>query len=589
MPEKIKKYPPFHIPRSLRRFPATLSAIWLFTFVFTGAFMAQDNERITEKILLFLFYFGSGSFLAESLLLNRNGKKRYGIAMVLNLILSVLFWFLSRIGNPAEWEASAWITLVFRYTAAYFLICFLSGVWLCYRRLSCSLEVYLTRVFGRAVRYHLIWFLLMAGISLMVGILQILFHLSWDIHIEMQMLLFGLYYMSSFLLCFYPENIAENSDTCVKEPEDGFIGVLIKYVLSGMIIISCAIIYCYLLKILVLCEIPSNSIFRITAQLFVIGTPVCLMASSYRENYPLRRIMQMLPYLFLPFLPLQIYSIGIRLWKNGVTPMRYAAIVFLIFECIFLAGYRFRRDKLHMLLPLLAAFILAAVFLPFVNMNTLSCFSQKAAVNRFLALPEEEQTKIARIQNHDNDASLTPEQDEHYRQLRDRYGGAYSFLRYDYLGRQYLDTLSESDTQRLDALLSYNDYDTDPFSTHYHTSASTDKIPVEGYRYCYPVEAASYRDSYHDLDGVQSKRDFLANYPLLSDQKPGFTIDLGGLFTYYMEQADSNGIIGDAFATQQLYETDENHVLYLETISFTYDSEANYFIDFRMDGYLLEK
>ena len=67
MPEKIKKYPPFHIPRSLRRFPATLSAIWLFTFVFTGAFMAQDNERITEKILLFLFYFGSGSFLAESL------------------------------------------------------------------------------------------------------------------------------------------------------------------------------------------------------------------------------------------------------------------------------------------------------------------------------------------------------------------------------------------------------------------------------------------------------------------------------------------------------------------------------------------
>ncbi len=589
MTEKSKNPLPIRIPLSLRRFPATLGAIWLFTFVVTGAFIVEDDKQIVEKILLFLFYFGSGSFLIEAFFLNHDHKKQYAVAMGLNLLLSTLFWYFSRIGNPTDWETPAWSTLVFRHTAAYFLICFLAGVWLCYRQLSCSLEVYLTRVFGRAIRYHLTWFLLMAGASLITGILQILFHLPWDISIEIQMLLFGLYYMSSFLLSFYPENTAENSESCANEPEDGFTGLLIKYVLSGMVIISCAIIYCYLLKILVLREIPSNAIFRITGQFFVMGTPVCLMTSCYREHNPLRRIMQITPYLFLPFLPLQIYSIGIRLWQNGVTPLRYAAVVFLIFECIFLAVYRFRRTKLHMLLPLLASFILIAVFAPFVNMNALSCLSQQSAVERFLALPAEEQTLIVRMQNGSSAASLPPEQADRCRRLHDRYGGAYAFLRYEYSGQKYLDTLSEADTQRLESLLSYNDYDIAATAIHYHTSASTDKISVEGYRYCYPVEAASYRDSYHDLEDIPSKQDYLAHYPLLPAQKPNFTIDLGRLFTYYMNQADSNGVIGDAFTTHQLYETDENHALYLGTISFTYDAETDCFIDFRMDGYLLER
>ncbi len=589
MTEKNKKPLPVRIPPSLRRFPATLGAIWLFTFVVTGAFIAEDDQQIVEKMLLFLFYFGSGSFLAEAFFLNRDRKKQYAAAMGLNLLLSTLSWCFSRIGNPAGWETPAWSTLVFRYTAAYFLICFLSGVWLCYRQLSCSLEVYLTRVFGRAIRYHLTWFLLMAGVSLITGILQILFGLPWDISIEVQMLLFGLYYMSSFLLSFYPQNAAQNNEPYVDEPEDGFAGLLIKYVLSGMVVITCAVIYCYLLKILVLREIPSNAIFRITGQFFVIGTPVCLMASCYREHNPLHRIMQIMPYLFLPFLPLQIYSIGIRLRQNGVTPLRYAAVVFLIFECIFLAMYRFQRSKLHILLPLLASFILIAVFAPFVNMNALSCLSQRSAVERFLALPAEEQTRIIRIQNDSGAASLPPEQADRFRQLRDRYGGAYAFLRYEYSGRKYLDTLSEADTERLEALLSYNDYDAAAAAMHYHTSASTDKISVEGYRYCYPVEAASWRDSYHDLEDIPGKQDFLAHYPLLPAQKPDFTIDLGGLFTYYMKQADSNGVIGDAFAAHQLYETDENHALYLGTISFTYDAETDCFIDFRMDGYLLER
>ncbi len=571
-----EKFSPKSLLYPFRNFPFTLGAIWLFTFILIWNlfFYTSDSElliSVPEYLLLILFYFGSGSFFIESLFLRRERNKWFYLALLVNTACSFLFFFLSHVWDLERWRANSWSTLVLRYSVCYFLIMFFSAVRLCYKSLPCSLEEYLILVFGRTVRYHLIWMVLMIGTTLVFGILDALFQTDSDLHLQSQMLIFGLYFMSSFLLSFYPQDTADNV----------LISVLIKYILSGMVIIAFGIIYLYLGKILILLEIPSNSIFRITGQLFILGMPVCLMSSFYQENNPFHPIIRYLPCFFLPFLPLQAFSIGIRILHNGITPLRYAAVFFLIFECFFFVVYFFRRPRLHDLFLLLAFLILTGGCLPFVNMNYVSYLSQKTAIDRFLALSDEEKQPILTV--HYNDS---PEDTPNW-QLNQRVHGAYSFLSYDYLGKKYLATLSEQDIEYLEALSSYADpYDP---QTHYHTSASVQQIPVEGYRYCYPFETASYRSSYEDLDTSEEKQALLASYPLLPDVKPQLTADLDTLLRSYMKQADNTGSIEVYFASHRIYKIDGEHVLYLNMLSFTYDHEADLFTSFRIEGYLLEK
>lgn len=571
-----EKFPPKSLLYPFRNFPFTLGSIWLFTFIFVWDFFFFTSDTgarimVPDYLLLILFYFGSGSFFIESLFLRREQNRWYYLALLMNALCSALFFFLSHLWEPEVWQKGSWSILVLRYSVCYFLILFLSAVRLCYKSLSCSLEEYFVLVLGRIIRYHLIWLVLIIGSTLVIGILNALFQTDSDLYLQIQMLIFGLYYMSCFLLSFYPQDAADNT----------LIRVLIQYILSGMVSIAFVIIYLYLGKILILLEIPSNSIFRITGQLFVLGMPVCLMSAFYRENNPLYSIVRYLPWLFLPFLPLQAYSIGIRILHNGITPMRYAAVAFLIFECIFFAVYFFRRARLHDLLLLLAFLILTGGCLPFLNMNYVSYLSQKAAVDHYLSLSGEEKQQIIAARYND-----TPE-DSPARQLYLRTSGAYSFLFYDYHGEKYLDSLPEQDLDSLKALTAYiSPYDPEK---HYHTSASVRQIPVEGYRYCYPVETSSYRSSYDSLESSQEKQALIASYPLFPDEEPLLTVDLDTLLRSYMEQADESGSMELYFSSHRLYETDPDHVLYLNVLSFTYNHETDLFTDFRIEGYLLEK
>lgn len=74
-----------------------------------------------------------------------------------------------------------------------------------------------------------------------MGILVELFDVDYDIFIQAQVLLFGIFYVSSLLRGVLP-----------KTGDDGpFAEVLIKYVMTGLVISAFAIIYVYILKILI--------------------------------------------------------------------------------------------------------------------------------------------------------------------------------------------------------------------------------------------------------------------------------------------------------------------------------------------------
>ena len=79
----------------------------------------------------------------------------------------------------------------------------------------------------------------------------------------------------------------------------------------------------YIIKIIVFKDMPSNQIFRILAALFILGCPIWTMVCNFKEDTIIDKINKLLPKLFIPFIILQIYSIGVRILENGITENRY--------------------------------------------------------------------------------------------------------------------------------------------------------------------------------------------------------------------------------------------------------------------------
>lgn len=542
---------------NFRNFPITLISVWLFTVILT--FSIDSDNAFWGKALLFLFYYGTGSFLIETLFLNAAKNKWFFAALAADLLPASVFLYLTVVESYRYWDSC-----MTRYSVCYFLILFLLSLYFCRKKLGCSFPDYLTRVFGRTVRYHIVYLILMVGVGIIAAVAMELFGLDYNLLIRSQMLLLGLYYMSAFLLSFYPE----------KEETSRLTAALLKYVLSVMVITAYVIIYAYLLKILITREIPSNAIFRITAGLFAAAFPVCLMVSGQPEH-TLSRIMRRLPYLFLPFLSLQGYSIGIRIFENGVTPMRYAAVAFLLFECVSLALYHFRPSAMELLLPVGAGILCVAGLFPYVNMNYVSFLNQKSVIDRYLSLPEEQCQALLSGQEEEGTAA--------------RIKGAYSYLRGDYLGARYLDSLAEESVALLDGLAENTGvYEAETDRISYGATRYTDRIDISDYSVLYPVDVHEYA---YDISSEElaDYRESLRHYPLTEGDNAAAYIDLNELFDFYRAHADGDRNFDEYLSQHFTYEISDGYTLSITLLSFTYDESQDAYYPFRVEGYLLGK
>ena len=206
-----------------------------------------------------------------------------------------------------------------------------------------------------------------------------------------------------------------------------FFAVVVRYILLPLTMIAFAIIYLYIAKIIITQEMPSNEVFRILAALFVVGLPIWTMADSFPKDNFLVRTGIKLPYIFIPFLFLQGYSIGIRIAEFGLTPRRYLCVMLMLFEILYILFYFFKKREVGVILPILAVLAIITTAVPGINVYDLSVRSQKNNFEKYAAigfknLSESEQKKMA---------------------------GAYYYLKNDSFGKKYVENI---DTEMMEAI-----------------------------------------------------------------------------------------------------------------------------------------
>ena len=381
------------IKQSCSDYRVTVIAVELFT-LYTVAGQIWDDldleytSRVTDflfkdwALLAFLALFILAAMLVESLLPYEKKQRNVKFARILGFVIgaapaTALVWGLRLKESEQIFHLSGDIVAEWceRFVVGYVLLLMIAIVYVCHKKSGVGFIEYILHVLVNFAITTVIYFVLLLGVILIILIVDSLFLSGYSsLYGYGAILVTGVYYAPA---CIMALNDLSN------EINDRISIIMIKYVLSVMTICALAIVYIYLLKILIMREIPSNEIFRIVTGLFCIGMPIWILDYFYRDDTKFMRFLQKLPYGLIPLIPVQTYALCVRIYHNGMTPSRYLGVCMIIFEIIMLFVWHFWKEKLERVLLILGAGIIVAIFIPGLNMFSVSNRWQRAFLETY--------------------------------------------------------------------------------------------------------------------------------------------------------------------------------------------------------------
>ena len=380
-----------NIKTFIKKYPITIVLILITTAL--CMFMIEDwDSKIAENAIIFVIA-GFGTFFIESTF----EKKRYKIpGMLISGIIAVIIKnILVKMGELSYAEENIQ-QIIFRILPAYLGILFLSSIYMIHKKSKLKIEKYILEITKNIFANGIIYIILNIGISIILGIIIQLFlnDTAGEIFSYFQIFLFGVYFVPSMLQAI----------VSVKDKETNkFVKSVIIYVLLPLIMVTMVIIYVYIAKIFIFNEIPSNTIYRIIATLFIFAFPIWILASNFEtENKIIGKVTKIMPIAFIPFILLEIYSIGTRIGEFGITPVRYFGIVYIIIQVIVLILNIYKnKEKLQYALIVTGVILIFTNVLPFTNYANVSKTNQSNILKKgfpedklFEELSEEEKDKI---------------------------------------------------------------------------------------------------------------------------------------------------------------------------------------------------
>ena len=536
------------------KYPCTMSAI-IFLTLLGMIYINRSSGFVPEYLMPFLGYLGAGFYFCESGFQKKLPLKAAGILASVSISILVVYFYNDYYKKDYYIPNDIWFE---RIRIAYIIVCLVLGIYYCYRRSGQLLPQYGIRVFSNLIKTHIIFNILGAG-ALMIGVIiqELFFSNSYDLNImgRMMILVIGFFYAPS---CIY--SFAEtNSRT------DTFSKILVKYVLFPLTILVFAIIYFYVLKILILRDIPSNQIFAILTGVFILSMPTWTMMEALEEENIWYRISRKLPLLFIPFILLQMYSVGVRIEQYGITPERYMGVMWILLEIIYLFIYFKIHRFAGRMLVVIAIGVIAALLIPGVNMYSVSILSQERILSQYkknTELSEEEEKEIY---------------------------GAYEYLQGVQNSEKYIDnkyTLEEI----TEIKGFYSGQDDRYYSSKINISIDSyiSNLDIKEYS---QMQVVQYDRSYGDPSPNLKKLKLTRKY----SEDEVITVNLEDIIKQYVDyglkQTDEDGYyinIDSYYMKNHQINLDEDRVLFIMYFEIEYDKETEKVEDLELTAYLFQ-
>lgn len=536
------------------KFPLTIISIFLYSMFSVMMIWTEFiSDEVFENITFFILYFVFGSFFSEAIFKKLDLKKI--ISYSISAIISIVFVTLQNLDIDMK--------ILWKILVCYVITLGISSIYILFKKSKKDINEYLLKLCVNIEQVTIIYGVLAIGIAIISSIFTYLILDKWEykLLLSLEILLLGFFYIPRIMYCFVD----------MEEEVNKFFKGLVKYVLTSLVIIAFVIIYMYIIKILILRNMPKNQIFRILSALFIIGMPIWTMMQYYKDESIWYKLSLKLPIAFIPFIFLQIYTIGIRISENGITPSRYMCVALIVFEIIYVLIYILKKEKVGVLLLVGNVIIIVSLLIPVINMFKVSDMSQA------------------------NKLRIFKEKDDYTDDEKKKIYGAYKYLEFSEDGKKYInDILTESDIKEI---RSYNTSSYNNSSIVYISSRlSNSNVLVDGYKYLYFVRASDYsreNSLYYSVDeafkNIEFKND---NYSKFLDNNDKYTIniDLQDEFEEYINRYLKYGSndMNKYFESHNEIEFDNKKIV-LKYFSIRYDEDSKEIRDYTIQGYLLEK
>ena len=504
-----------------------------------------------EKIIFVCSVWIAGNILVESLWKKtaeetRKNKKKWLSGYGVTCLIAIVFQIAADKFAAGNVEKRDVTNLIFENILYFYIACtVLLAVYVLIRQQRLDMPHCIGRILFALLRAAGVYLVLNIAVILIVKIIDsLLFHMKvWRVETYIQLLLSALAYFPTCLLAV--------SDT--SEDNAAFTKKFVSYVLLPCVWIAMFVIYLYVVKIFVRQEVPSNEIFSICASLFAIGMPIWMMASGFVEEKTSRyaKLISITKYIYAPFILLEIYSMSVRVKAYGLTEQRYAAIMFILLQIIYILWNRHYEN----LILVFVGCLFIGLLLPFGNASYLSYQSQK---NRF-------------VKNQTSDKEVAAE--------------AYDYLRGNAYGRRYIKTnLTEAEQDELHSMMYGGDtHDSEQWkSVYFYTDPIEEKgIIIDGYAKIYTMTAHWNEES--TIENYENKTITVGD----SEYK---NVDFTSCISYYknLEDKRENQKINEKDIVYEIQVSDTEKLI-ITYISFEIDEKQDKINRMFMKGYMLTK
>ena len=533
------------------------------------------SAEIAVGVLLFI----CAAMFTESCIPYTQKEKREKLARIFGFLIAAVIagievWgiFLEKSAQIFHMPGSVVNNWFEQFAVGYVLLLLLGTVYFCHKKSGVGFIEYMLHVLVNWCVATVVFFILTIGVSMVLAVVDTLFIESYGLLSDTALILImGLYYVPVCIVAL------RNMDSNIETPLGK---VLIRYVLTGMTSCALLIVYVYLLKNLILWEMPSNEVFGIVTGIFCFGMPIWVMDYYYQDGTKYMRILQKLPYALIPLIPVQSYAMCVRIFEHGMTPSRYVGVAVIVFEIAALVIWHFWKEKMERILIFSGVCVIIVFLMPGINMNSLSDRWQRTFLesyyNKLLA-----QGELTRIE-------------------QQRLKGAYSYLKdkpeMASVVEQcniYEENFATKLKETSEDMVGY----TQTKSHRIQCWQMVESLDVDGYSRLYLLnEDAAYRASNEEKLPV----DFSAfRFRKEDGEEEMITVDLSGFaercMTYVEEHPDKD--MEDVCDAMRLYNQitlDDGSVLYLTDFSVRYkdgikDGEAYFEIEsVDVAGILLE-
>ena len=542
-----------------------------FISIFSAITCEMDTREyeFIDHVNVIIWVLLIGVLASETFFVKRNEPKKRGtlaIAYAVSLLVAVIVDILGYNYNNFAVKTRYWLS-------TYFSLFFISLLGFALYRLikinNISIEKYFARViFGLLKIWGLFLLLFLATILILEMFDALIVEIDyWDAMEKVEILLAGFVY--------FPYSLMVMTDT--REDNSRFTKGLFIYALMPCVFIATIIIYMYMIGMLIDFEIPSNEVFSICVEYFVLGGPIWLIAYEFlkekaeKNEKPLGiygKIVGNMAYIFSPCIILEIICIGIRIAEYGLTEVRYIGICLIVFQIIYVIWRplmkAFKKNVGYEGLIFIAIIMLVIVSVtPIINVKTACYLSQKSRFEE--ALEEGDMEAVE---------------------------GSYRFLESTFYGEAYLkENFTEKERgELLQTIYNTNSDDYGPGYTDYYEyeeyvySRGVNYIRENG------IDISEYSSmklfSYYEYNKMQYDDKIILDIEINGEKQIISEVDFTECFYYFLQEDDS-AIVEEG--KPYIIDYDENTRLVISNIEFRINEYGKYIRSVDVEGYVLFK